>query len=659
MPRTGLERLFFMMSFALCLFVFSQNAEAASQDSKNLVNALKQAGQGNWARARASAKGISSPAEKAAFNWYAYTKEAPNISFQEMSSFVSRHPNWPYLDKIRLHAEKNITDNVPDKTLVRWFSKNQPLTAKGMDRYARALKGRGKSSDLRRVLKNWWAGASLTRDQQREFFARYGRYLDRTSHIERMNNLLHKRKYANAMAMANVLGGGYPALAAARKALAQEAGNVNSLVAAVPFKLRQNEGLLYERLKWRRKNDLDQGAIEILNKAPRSSAMYKPANWWRERHIIARRLIENKKYGAAYRLVSVHKQKEGFSYAQAEWLSGWLALRFVKKPWQAFEHFERLYNNVKSPISKARGAYWSGRASDSLKHPEVSVKWYHVAAGYRETFYGQLAAEKLHLGGGLPKGRLPVISSVQSQKFQGQDLAKIAKWFNQAGLRKESSVFLLRLGKNARTPAEYLLATKWAESLSQRHIAIKLAQSAQKETGVSFNKYLYPTMVSELRNVKNAEWALVNALIRQESRFDYQAVSPAGARGLMQIMPATAKGVAAKSGIRHQTNWLITRPSHNIALGSRYIGQMVNRFGGNYAMAAAAYNAGPGRVDRWLDQFGDPRRGEIDFIDWLELIPIYETRNYVQRVLEGVYVYRDHLKGTQKTPTTPIHVAAR
>lgn len=654
MQRMGLQLLLLILG----MFLLSQNADASSRKTQIVVNALKQAEKGNWKQARSAVKN-QSVAAKATLDWYAYTQSVSNGSFEQVSNFVSRHSDWPYLDKIRLEVEKNITDNVSDITLIKWFSQNEPVTAKGMDRYARALIARGKKNDVQRMLRNWWPEASLTRDQQRDFYARYKRYLDRTSHVERMNNLLYKKDYTNALAIADVLGGGYPALASVRKALAQEVGNVNSQINTVPAKLQFDEGLIYERLKWRRKHDLNQGAIEILNKAPHVGAMHNPKDWWRERHIIVRRLIEKKQYKAAYRLASDHKQKEGFSLLQAEWVSGWLALRFVNKPWRAFEHFEKLYNNAKTPISKARGAYWAGKASDVLKHPEIATKWYNVATQYRETFYGQMAAEILKISNGLPMERLPNISSAQRQQFKNTDLSLAAKWFNQAGLRREAAIFLIRLGKNAKTPADYFLAAELAKDLGQRHIMIKLAQEAQKETGASFNTLLYPTLVSELRHVRDAEWALVNALIRQESRFDQYAVSPAGARGLMQIMPATARGVASKSGIRHQTNWLTSRPSHNISLGSRYITQMLDRFDGNYAMAAAAYNAGPGRVDRWLKKFGDPRRGKIDLVDWIELIPIYETRNYVQRVLEGVYVYRHHLKGQQKRPTTPIHVAAK
>lgn len=642
----------FMMVFIAFMTLFALQPAMANPQA---IEALKQANRGNWAQAWATIGQSNDPAARDVLNWYAYTQGAPNISFAEISNFVSSHSNWPMLDKIRVEAERNINDSESDSSIINWFSKNQPITARGMERYTDALLSKGQISTAKKVLNNWWPKASLTRDQQRNFFAKYNQYLERQSHIERLDDLLRSSEYSNAMAMADTLGGGYPALAAARRGLAQSAGDVNALVNAVPAALKNNEGLLYERLKWRRKNNMDAGAIEILNISPPVSQMHSPGEWWKERHIIVRRLMERKEFKKAYALAAAHKQKEGFPLAEAEWISGFLALRFVNEPWKAFEHFERLYKNVESPLSKSRGAYWAGRASDDLKHSEIAVQWYQVAAKYPETFYGQLATERMGRQAVIPASNNAMSGS--KEQFRQKDLAKAAIWLERAGLRSDSAAFLLRLSKNAQNTNDYAQAASLADELGERDIAIKIAQELQKEKGVSLKQYLYPQMVSELKNIQDVEWAFINAIIRQESRFDSGAVSHAGARGLMQLMPATAKETARKMGVSHDTAWLTSRPAHNVALGSRYLKNVTERFNGNYAMAAAAYNAGPSRVDKWIDELGDPRRGEVDLIDWVEQIPIYETRNYVQRVLEAVYVYRQTLKGKQKSPSIEIHVA--
>jgi len=621
---------------------------ASTQETQVVANALKQAQRGNWGQAKKTISSVKNANARAVLDWYAYTQGQDNRSFNEISIFVLRHGSWPQLDKIRVEAEKKLNDSVSNKSVISWFSQNQPVTPNGMNRYARALISSGKTNEARKALRHWWPKASLSRDQQREFYTNYGRYLDRETHVERLNNLLHKKIYSNAAGIAEALGGGYPALTEARRALGQKSSNVNAKVSAVPAALRNNEGLLFDRLKWRRQNKYNDGAIEILNRAPPASRMSNPKDWWRERHIVVRRLIEQKNYKAAYRLASTHKQKEGFPLAQAEWVSGWLALRFANEPWKAFEHFEKLYKNVSSPLSKSRGAYWAGRASDELKHPQVASQWYNVALRYPETFYGQLAGERLNQKVRSIKNNPVTISQGQRASFSRKDLVQAAKWFDYAGMKKQTELFLLRLSKNARTPTDFILTAELADKLGYRHITIKVAQALQKEKGISQDRYLYPKLVSELKNINDTEWAFINSIIRQESRFDHTAVSHAGARGLMQLMPATAKGVAARNGRQHQTSWLTSRPAHNIYLGSRYLRQMTNRF---------AYNGGPNRVDRWLKEFGDPRKNEIDLIDWVELIPIYETRNYVQRVLEGVYVYRQQLEGKQKKHPSIIHVS--
>lgn len=636
--------------------MFSHPSFAVSDN--NVSYALKQASKGSWSHAEQIVGSTSDKTVTDVLKWYGYTQGVSGGAFQEITSFINSHPDWPYSDKIKLEAERHLNENVPDVVAIKWFDDNEPLTAYGVDRYLNALKARGQHKKVTELLGKWWPEVKLTRDQQRGFFQRYGRYLSKKMHQKRFNALLHRKDYPNAQGIANVLGNGYSELLEARKGLSKNSGNVNALIARVPASLQNNEGLLYERLKWRRQNDLNEGAIEILNKAPRSEDMDNPASWWRERHIIVRRLIEEKKYKQAYRVASSHKQKEGFPLAQAEWVSGWLALRFANQPWKAFEHFEKLYKNVSTPISKARGAYWAGRASDQLRHGQIASQWYQAASRFPETFYGQIASEQISMAEQISDNPVPYIAPGTRSKFLSEELVRAAKWFDNAGMDREASAFLLRMAKKDNKAENYVMSAELSERMGLRHTSIKIAQTLQKEKNITLDRSLYPVIVKELRNVRNVEWAFANAIIRQESRFDEQAVSSAGARGLMQLMPATAKEVASRSNIRHQTSWLTSKPSHNIALGTRYLGQMLQRFDGNYAMAAAAYNAGPRRVDRWLIEFGDPRTNEINLIDWVELIPIYETRNYVQRVLEGVHAYRKALRGKQPTPEVAIHVAA-
>ncbi len=641
---------------AFCVSLSTQYSFAASSA---VINALKQADAKNYAQSRQTMAGVRNQTERDVYTWFILANNKNGADYNQATQFIRDHKDWPALDKIKANMEKSIPSNVSNAELVKWFTRYPPVSTKGMERYLSALMSLGRAETVKSAINPWWETADLTREQQQSFYSRYKIYLTRDSHIKRMTNLFDRGSRANALAMGDVISGKYKLLANARYALQSKGGNPNAQIGAVPASLQNDEGLLYDRLKWRRKKGYTQGAIEILNSAPKISDKAKAKRWWVERHIITRRLMETRQYKQAYQVSSRHKQTEGFPRSQAEWVSGFLALRFTDQPRRAFTHFETLYRNVSSPISKGRGAYWAGRAAKKLGQTDVARKWLEAAARQPEVFYGQMAIEAL---GRSPRDfslSVPSVSSEDKARFSGDPRVKATRILSKAGQIKSTEAFLFHIGEEAKSASDYALIADLASGLKQEHVAIKMAQKGERETGNSFHKYTYPMLVSELKKVGDVEWAFTNAIIRQESRFNHRAKSHAGARGLMQLMPATARETASRAGMAHNTSWLTSRPDHNIYLGTRYLHQMLNRYDGNYAMAAAAYNAGPGRVDKWLVEFGDPRRGQIDMIDWMELIPIYETRNYAQRVLEGVYVYRMRLRGTQKPPQTEIHVTMK
>lgn len=637
--------------FSFVLF-FSQPGLA-----QNITSSFKAADQGNWSALNQLRRVTTDPALRETIDWFRFTHQSSGASFEEIANFIANNPEWPAQSTMRRNAEELITNNTADSTILKYAQNHELSAANAVERYVRILKARGQGNKAKAFLQKWWADANLTREEQKNIYAQFGSYLTRQNHIDRFNALIHKSQYDNASGIVGILGDEYGRLLKARQGLRQKSGNVNALIAAVPSSLRSNEGLLFDRLKWRRQNDLDQGAIEILNQAPLANKMHNPSDWWKERHIITRRYMERGQYKTAYRVASAHRQTEGFPMIQAEWVSGFIALRFIDEPWKAFEHFEKIYQNSTSPLSQSRGAYWAGRASEALKNKEVANQWYAVAAQYKETFYGQLAIQNIGQKYQLPPRITPSVPSSAQTQFNQNPMVKAAQWLHQAGLKNDVNLLLLGLGNNADDQTQYLQAIQLADKLGRQNISIKIAQNLQKEKGLSFYQYLYPLLVNELRGINDVEWALINAIIRQESRFEQTAVSHAGARGLMQLMPATAKETARKLGISHQLGWLTSRPDHNIKLGSRYLKQMVDRYDGHYALAAAAYNAGPGRVDRWITEMGDPRTGEINYFDWIEQIPIYETRNYVQRVLEATAVYRDQLVGQQRQYNNPIHTS--
>jgi len=586
----------------------------------------------------------------AAAQWLKYYKGDSGASYPTIAKFINAHPDFPGMSRLREEAEKAMPSNIPDAEALAWFDKNPPQTTFGMKTYAAALQRAGQGGEANKKINEWWRTQLLTPNDQSKAFMAFASVLDKSAHEERLRHMIYKSQYTNARAVAEALGPGYMAMTEARISLRSGKGNPNTYIGRIPDSIMNDEGLLFDRLRGRRKGDNNSGAIEILNRQPAYAKLYDAEEWGKERGIIVRRLFEERKYGMAYKLSADHRIKTGVGFSANEWMAGWLALEYLNKPWEAFEHFERLYHGVESPISKSRAAYWAGRASEKLKHPEVARKWYEVGAKHTTTFYGQLSSEKLGR-----EDRVPSSSQAASGMRSGA-LASAAKWLKQNGYKTEATMFFNAMIENAKTPGDFAAIAEVASNVSMKNVAIRAAQECEKKHGSTLIGYAFPRIEKYMNNV-DVEWALVHALVRQESRYDTEALSSAGARGLMQLMPATAREVAKKAGLKHDTSWLTSKPGHNVELGTRYLDGLLDRYDGNYAMALAAYNAGPGRVSQWIREIGDPRDPKVDLINWIEMIPIYETRNYVQRVLEGVYVYRQTLSNNRGRKSGATHIA--
>jgi soluble lytic murein transglycosylase len=649
-------KLAVILVLALCAAASPAQAALQSvQVRSQTIKALQAMNQDQWTVARAIIAQTKDPLASKLYYWMLFTREKTAGQFTHLAQFIRLNPDWPGIKGMRTLAEKEMPEGLSAAEVAAWFKDYPPETGRGMDRYAQALISLGKTKEAQTILAEWWSKTLLPREEQRDIYRRYGHLLTHAAHKKRFDTLLFNEQYTNARAIAGILGAGYPQLADARIALAEQKGDVNALINAVPGKLQNDPGLLYERLRWRRKNDMDVAAMEILHHQPSLDKIENPEGWWQERHIIIRRLLEQRSYQSAWLLAKDHGQKDGQPYAEGEWLAGWLALRFLNKPTVALQRFEALHTKVKTPMSKSRAAYWAGRAADAMKAPAIAEQWYREAAKFQTVFYGQLAGYELGLAQALPNAAPPTLSAQDSTVFNADEMVQAARLFHDAGMRKDSSRFLQAFVNRDKTPKVYRFAAEMAAHMEQYADAIRIAKEATTE-GMFLTAQSYPVITEKLKNI-NTEWALVHALIRQESMFDAQAQSPAGALGLMQLMPGTAKETSTKLGIGYSKASLTTQPNYNIRLGSAYIDQMLNRFDGAYPLAIAAYNAGPGRVDGWVKDYGDPRSGNVDLIDWIEMIPIYETRNYVQRVMEGVYVYRLRLKGIQKPHNNAIHIA--
>ena len=627
---------------------------AQASEKTATVRAMQSIKNDQWTQARTLVQNSGDPLAAKLYYWMYARKEDENIEFSRLAKFIKDNPDWPGIGRLSEKAERLMPSNLGARAVLQWFDEREPETASGLIRYIDALLLEGQETKARNILTVWWSEKLTTRDEQKAIYIKFGRLIDMNAHRRRFDNLLFSEQYTNARAIAGVLGAGYSELAEARIALAEEKPEAPSLVARIPAKLQSDPGLLFERLRWRRKKNMDAEAMQILHNPPPSSQIINPEDWWREKHIIIRRLLEKRSYESAFLLADRHFQTEGAAFADAEWLAGWLALRFMNKPTRAYERFEAFHSKVQTPISKARAAYWAGRAAEKLKNPELARSWYTKAAQYQTVFYGQMAGAKLGMAHSLPNAAPPVLTEQDLQAFNADDLIRAANIMREVGLNRESALFMDAFIDAHKTPKAYLFAAESAAKRGEYKTAVKIAKEATKE-GMFLTAQSYPVITNRLKNV-DVEWAFVHAIIRQESMFDSDAVSPAGALGMMQVMPATAKEVARKRGLSQNIANLTANPQYNISLGTYYLDELLERYDGSYPLAIAAYNAGPGRVNKWLETYGDPRKGEVDLLDWIEMIPISETRNYVQRVMEGIYVYRLRLRNVQKPPVHKIHV---
>jgi soluble lytic murein transglycosylase len=460
----------------------------------------------------------------------------------------------------------------------------------------------------------------------------------------RLDRLIWDHQTEEAKHMLKHVGQDTAALAQARLGLAAMNPGVERLIAKVPSRLQNDAGLLYERMRWRRHKDLDDDAASILEHPP--ADLVRAEAWATERLIIARRLLDDGQAARAYKLASNSGLSTGPTFAELEFLAGWIALRNLKQPGTAYNHFVHLYHAVTLPISLARGAYWSARAAEAMGNASLAATWYDTAAPYVTTYYGQLAAAHLGATAATLKVSEPSPTQAEIHAFESNELVQLARDLAQIGDTDDLAVFLRRITDEAKTPADYALTARLARALARPDVAVFTAKRASY-AGVTLMDEGYP--VADLPPGGNSEAPLVLAMTRQESAFDTRAVSSAGAMGLMQLMPATANKIAQLLHLPFSRQRLTQDVGYNVTLGRAYLDTLVDSFSGSYVLAVAAYNAGPARVHQWIAAHGDPRSANVDPVDWVERIPFTETRNYVQRVLENLQVYRFRLGSSLPT----------
>ncbi len=573
-----------------------------------------------------------------------YLKESNNqASFYDYLQFINENPEWPRILRLKYLAEHKIDyKDVDPNDVINFFTKYEPASGYGKLKLGEAYLIKGNLDKGTPLVQSGFKYALLDKEDLKYISTKFKDILTSEDYIERAKYLAWEQEYWELNRTIPYLPKGYKELYAARFALMTRSYGVDNAISKVPSKFIKDAGLQYDRMKWRRKRGRYDSALEIIDEYSKNpELLVKPELWMKEKHIIARRKIDQRKYQDAYDLYIDHGITTDSSYlADAEWHAGWLALRFLNKPDSAIKHFKEMYESVGYPISKSRGAYWLGKSYETINNLTESSKWYSIASSYNTTFYGQLAATKINKKTIQIKNDY-ILDKDNYEKFLKSEVSRAIILLAELKQSSQSKDMLKHYGiekspVNLRTYSGTL-----AQKINRLDYAIQIAKQASYE-GINLLDLNYPIIetpkiVSDIE-ILNQEYIL--ALIRQESEFDASANSYVGARGLMQIMPATGKLLSKRLKLNYSSDRLTEDEFYNLQLGSFYITDLYKNFDNNIYMALAGYNAGPHRVNKWIKRFGDPRKNEIDPIDFIEHIPFEETRNYVQRVMENINVYK-------------------
>ena len=586
----------------------------------------------NWTMAIVLAEDYKNKNLTSYVKWLDFTRPGSHHSFDQLSKFYQKHKHWPKSKTILEKIEASINKKINSNKIIDWYEKNKPITSKGKIEYLEALISNGKIKEKKKNIKDIWINSNLTYKQQRYFIKKYSNFWNQEDNWKRFNRLMYEGKNVSARRTLNRISGDMRKLGEARLGLSRRVGNVSTLIKNVPQNLKNDPGLIYERMRWRRKAKLDTASDLLINPP---SNIENVRNWWINSRIIVRRLLNKKKFNRAYAILKNHNLPISTqSGLEAEWLAGWISFNHLKNYNQSIKHFEKVFNNSDNNF-RSKSAYWLALANIEKKSDKKIINnWFKESSKNKYSFYGQNASLKLE------SFDFKKDSILKKEPIQYKDLFEVIKIIIDSDQKERKTYpFFKKIFQLSSLDQEKYYTLEKAYILSDKSVVGKLSKKLQNPS----LKYSYPE-IKELipRKFKNSlpTIALIQAIVHQESNFSINAFSSAGARGLMQLMPFTAKKVAKDLKIRYYKKKLTQNPQYNILLGTTYINEMLVRFKNSLPLALAAYNAGPSRVKIWLKRYGDPRANQISYVNWIESIPITETRFYVQKVLSNLRIYQ-------------------
>ena len=612
--------------------------DQTDQSATRLANGMAQASPQNAAIASAIAQ------------WTAL-KQTDALPFGSYASFLMAHPGWPNEPANRRAAERQAALGTGTNTdVVAFFRRYPPRTGSGMVAFARALQSIGGQVEANKVARDAWRNGVLSSDDESTLLTSFPNALSVADHDARMDALLWAGATTAARRQLSLTSAAKRPVFEARLAFRTKSSDAAGLASATQALYANDPGYIADRATWMR-NTLDPATREYLAR-PRQLASLPgdPEKWYEVLLVNARGAAADGQYQTAYDIarqvddayppgtdISTKDYGQRDDYTSLAWLAGDVAMHQLNRPADAMVMFERYGRGSRSPQTRAKGFYWAGRAAAVAGRAADAAMYYNRAAGYRDQYYGQLALERT----GQPLSAPPAIAArtVAPQlrnAFDLRETVQAARLLGNIGDYQDQTAFIRQIASDATTETDHLLAAQLSLELHRPDLGVMVGRSALQNGLTDYAATGYPTVT--VPPGYEDQWTLIHAVARQESQFDRAAISPAGARGLMQLMPATAREQSSKMGLSYSADALTTDPSLSMRLGSSYFQRIFDRFG-SYPLAIAAYNAGGGNVNKWLRAYGDPRTDGVNIVDWIEDIPYLETRNYVQRVLENAVVY--------------------
>ncbi len=619
-------------------------ASTSQGDTDALENVIDLVRKHKPADATQAQAAISDPVARKLAEWIILRSDDNGASVERYRAFLSANPSWPSQTFLRRRLEAALwDDHRDDATVWSWFENESPLSAKGKFALARVMIARGDRANAERLVRDAWRSDSMSEDTENTALDLLGALLAPGDQKARMDLMLYGSDHDAALRAAKRLGASHVALAKARIAAYKKAPNTRALLDAVPRELHGDPGYLFSKIQLLRREEKFVEAAQLMLSAPKEPGrLYNLDEWWIERRLLSRKMLDVGERRTAYLIARDAALPARDIYkTEQEFTAGWIALRFLTDPATAAQHFARIGVGSVNPTALARAGYWQGRAAETAGRAQDARAAYTAAAAHSTSYYGQLARAKL----GLPQIQLNGVPAARGRGIERLEIVRAVQLLYALDEREIAIPIFGDMGENGDPDALVGLGELASRNSDAR--GMLLLGKAALNRGLPFDFYAYPVAgIPPFKSIgPEVEQSIVFAIARQESAFNPAVVSPAQAYGLMQVTPDAGKYVCKKYGANFDLGRLKNDPVYNAALGAAELGGLIEDYRGSYIMTFAAYNAGRGSVKKWIDRYGDPRDPKVDAVDWVELIPFSETRNYVQRIMENLQVYRARFGG--------------